>query len=182
MNIRTLGNVLTNEATPSGRAFAKKELQMNNKTKYGLLAAFAIAATAIPLTVSNAIAQEPPSQAGPGQGAPPAGPQGGFRPGQGQGQGFPPQGDRPFQPGQGGPMMGGGGGGGTTMVEEGAFLYIVQGNRMYKVNKGDLKVAAQGELPRPMGGPAGAPPGQPGGGGGNRGGGGGGGDSTEKPK
>lgn len=69
-------------------------------------------------------------------------------------------------------MMGGGGGGGATMVEEGNFLFIVQGNRMFKVNKSDLKVVATGELPRPMGGPAGGgqPPAQPG----TRGGGGGG--------
>jgi hypothetical protein len=66
-------------------------------------------------------------------------------------------------------MMGGGGGGGTTMVEEGNYLFIVQGSRMFKVNKSDLKVVAQGDLPRAMGGPGGAPA-QPG----NRGGGGGG--------
>lgn len=168
---------------------------MSNKLKLGLLAAFAIAATAIPLTVTNAIAQEKtdtqqgvPPPAGPGQ-------QGGFG-GQGGGQGGfggqggqggqggfqrGGQGGQPgFPGGQGGPMMmGGGGGGGTAIVEEGPYLYIVQGNRMFKVNKSDLKVVAQGELPRPMGGPGGgAPPGQPGGGG-NRGGGGG---DGSKPK
>lgn len=145
---------------------------MSNKAKYGLLAAFAIAATAVPLTVTNAIAQEVPytvvpfkapvvqggqgGQGGGGFGQGGQGGGGGFGQG-GQGGG----GQRGGQGGQGGGfqgqgmMMGGGAGGGTTMVEEGSFLFIVQGNRMFKVNKSDLKVVAQGELPRATGRPAG---------------------------
>lgn len=134
-----------------------------NKFKIGIFATLAIAAIAVPLTVSNSVAQ---TQAGQGQaGNPPvAGPTGGFR-GQGQfgqgqqgqaggfqgqrGGGFQndQQGRNPFQ---GQAMMAGGGGGGTTMVEEGSYLYIVQGNRMFKVQKGDLKVVVTGELPRPV--------------------------------
>lgn len=156
---------------------------MNTKFKVGIFAAFAIAAAAIPLTITNAIAQEKAPEAQVQGGAPPpAGFQGGggFGGGQGQGQGQPPQGGFRGQGGQGGQGfpgggmqmgMGGGGGGGTTMVEEGLYLYIVQGNRVFKLSKQDLKVIAQGELPRAMGGPQ--PGGLPGGPG-NRGGGGGG--------
>jgi hypothetical protein len=62
-------------------------------------------------------------------------------------------------------------GGGATMIADGNFLYVLQGNRLMKINKDDLKVAKTGELPMPQGrpnngGPAGPPPGgQPGGGG-----------------
>ncbi len=158
--------------------------RMNTKFKVGIFAAFAIAAAAIPLTITNAFAQEKAPQAQDQGGAPPpAGFQGGQGfgggQGQGQGQGQPPQGGFRGQGGQGqgqgfpggGMQMGGAGGGGTTMVEEGLYLYIVQGNRVYKLLKQDLKVIAQGELPRAMGGPQ---PGGGQGGPGNRGGGGGG--------
>jgi len=77
-------------------------------------------------------------------------------------------------PGQGrmqGPMMGGGGGGGAFMVADGAYLYILQGNRLFKVEKESLKVSKEGQLPRPQGmpggpGPGGGPGGPPPGGGG----------------
>lgn len=150
--------------------------KMSSKFKLGILAAFAIAATAIPLTITNSIAQEKsPVAQDQFQG------QGGFQGGQGQGQGQPPQGGFRGQGGQGFPgggqmMMGGGGGGGTAMVEEGLYLYVVQGNRVFKLAKQDLKVLATVDLPRAMGGPQGGGP--QGGGlppaGGNRGGGGGG--------
>lgn len=149
---------------------------MSSKFKIGILAAFAIAATAIPLTITNSIAQEKaPVAQDQFQG------QGGFQGGQGQGQGQPPQGGfrgqgggQPGFPGGGQMMMGGGGGGGTAMVEEGLYLYVVQGNRVFKLAKQDLKVLATADLPRAMGGPQGGGP--QGGGlppaGGNRGGGG----------
>lgn len=129
---------------------------MSNKTKMALLAALTIGAIAIPLTITTSFAQE--------QTKPPVDQQGG-PPGQGGGFGGPPQGGpgqgpgqgqfRPGQPMQGGGMMMGGGGGGTAMVEDGSHLFIVQGNRVFKLGKSDLKVIAAGELPRPQmqGGP-----------------------------
>ena len=84
--------------------------------------------------------------------------------GQGAGQDFrqgqPPQ--------QGGPDMmmqrGMMGMGPATMVVDNQFLYILQGNQIYKVNKNTLEVVATGMLPMPMpgqprfgGGPDGAP-------------------------
>ena len=45
-----------------------------------------------------------------------------------------------------------GGGGGTAMTQDQAFLYIVQGNQVFKLNKGNLEVVAAGRLP---GGPGG---------------------------
>jgi len=58
----------------------------------------------------------------------------------------------PAQPGQapGGMqgMMGRmGGGGGTAMAQDQRFLYIVQGNQVFKLNKGNLEVVAAGRLP-----------------------------------
>ena len=46
------------------------------------------------------------------------------------------------------------GGGGATMVADGDSLYILQGNRMFKVSKSDLRVVKEGNLPMnpPMGG------------------------------
>lgn len=77
-------------------------------------------------------------------------------------------------------------GGGATMAVDQQFLYILMGNRLFKVNKNTLEVVGQGMLP--MGGPGGpggfggqevAPP--QGGAGIRRGGGGGGGGETADP-
>lgn len=155
---------------------------MNTKASV-YLGAIALCALALPLTLSLSNAQEGAKQPAVDQQQPPpggpGGPPGGFQPGPGQpGQGF--NGQPGFRP------MGGGGGGGATMVADGAYLYILQGNRLTKVSKEDLKVARTAELPMPQpqgnfggpGGPGGV--GAPGGGrGGNPpGGGGGGGDET----
>lgn len=142
--------------------------------KMAISALGAIALVAATLTFSlnsNAQGGEPPQ--GPG-----AGPRGGFQggppgqPGQpGQGFGGPP--GQPGQPGQFRPQ-GGGGGGGTAMDSDNSFLYIVQGNMLFKVAKADLKVLGntplmqmpqaregfgRGEGPRPG---QGAPPPPPG--------------------
>jgi hypothetical protein len=58
------------------------------------------------------------------------------------------------------------GGGPATMVTDNQFLYVLQGNTLYKINKNSLEVVGQGSLPMPMpmgrggfegGGPGGAP-------------------------
>lgn len=94
--------------------------------------------------------------------------QGGFGRGQGQGQGFPPgQGNPPQgfgqgQPGQPGfqrPGGGGGMGGGAAMVEDANFLYVLQGNRLVKIQKSNLQVVGQGMIGMPdRPGEIGAPP------------------------
>jgi hypothetical protein len=73
------------------------------------------------------------------------------------------------------------GGGPATMVTDNAFLFILQGNTLYKVNKNNLEVVGQGQLPMQgprfeggPGAPGGAGPRTGGGGGGARAGGGGG--------
>ena len=112
----------------------------------------AMAAIGIPtLLVATANAQNPP----------PGGQGGGVaRPG----QGFPPQG-APGQPGQFRPMGPMGGGGGSISAGEGA-VYVLQGNRVYKLDRNSLKVVAEGQLPMPqMGMAPGAPGPRPGGGG-----------------
>lgn len=155
---------------------------MNTRSSL-ILGTFAVLALAVPLTLSYSSAQQageaPSSQGGFGQ--PPAGGPAGQGPGFGPGQ--PPQG----QPGgfQARPMMGGGGG--ATMIADGNFLYVLQGNRLLKINKDDLKVAKTAELPMMQGGfggPGDMPPGNRGGGAagpggpGGRGGGGGGEESV----
>lgn len=65
-------------------------------------------------------------------------------------------------------MMMGGGGGGTAMDSDNSFLYIVQGNMLFKVSKSDLRILGNvplGGMPQPMALPdrparagAGAPP------------------------
>jgi hypothetical protein len=137
-------------------------------------------AVAIPMGVANAQqADQDPQQRG--QGLPPV-------------QGGPPQGqfrgDMPPEMQRGDMMqrMGGMGGGPAAMVTDNAFLYILQGNNLYKVNKNNLEVIGQGMLPMPgpMGGPGGGPgapgvrSGGAGGGGATRAGGGGGGGETAK--
>lgn len=152
---------------------------MNTRSSL-ILGTFAVLALAVPLTLSYSSAQqagETPSQQGGGFGQPPAGGPAGQGPGFGPGQ--PPQG----QPGgfQNRPMMGGGG---ATMIADGNFLYVLQGNRLMKISKEDLKVAKTAELPvmqGGFGGPGDMPPGNRGGGGagaGGRGGGGGGEESV----
>ena len=108
----------------------------------------AMAAIGIPTAlVATAVAQNPP----------PAGPQGGGVARPGQGQGFPPQ---PGQPGQFRPMGPMGGGGGSISAGEGA-VYVLQGNRVYKLDRNSLRVLAEAQLPMPQ--PMGRPgePGQP---------------------
>jgi translation initiation factor IF-2 len=85
------------------------------------------------------------------------------------GQGQPPFPGQPGQGPQGGlqrPMQIGGGGGGAAMVEDNAFLYVLQGGRLFKVQKSDLKIAAEAMLGGPprdgrggFGGPGAPPPG-----------------------
>lgn len=77
-------------------------------------------------------------------------------------------------------MGAGGGGGGTAMDSDNSFLYIVQGNMLFKVSKSDLRIIGSTPLMQmPAGGPGlpgegrqfpgqggQRPPGGPGGGGG----------------
>ena len=77
----------------------------------------------------------------------------------------------PDRPGQAPPgdmqrmMQRMGGGGGTAMTQDQRFLYIVQGNQVFKLTKSELEVVAAGRLPGGRGGPGfdGPPrPGEPG--------------------
>ncbi len=115
----------------------------------------ALLAAAIPLTLTLATAQVAPP---PDQGVRPG--QGGF--GQGQPGAAGPGGQ--FGQRQPGMMMGGGGA--AAIVADNMFLYIVQGNRLVKVSKADLKVLGETQLGGPMPGGArqdrGAPPPPPG--------------------
>lgn len=100
---------------------------MQTKTQL-LIGSIAAAALAIPLTATLSSAQ----QAGP-QPPPGGAPQPGFvQPGP------PPNQMRP-----------GMGGGGVTMIADGSFLYVLQGNRILKISKEDLKVLKTGEIPPP---------------------------------
>jgi translation initiation factor IF-2 len=141
--------------------------QSLSKIGVGVLAAIAVI---VPITlVATASAQNPPA-------AGPRGQQGNFGPGQ--------------QPGQnprfgGGGFAGGGGGGGSIAVDS-SGLYVLQGNRVYRLDKGTLRVLAEGELPRPQmpqgfGGQGGGRPGFGGAAGGGQRGGGGGGNQTPPP-
>lgn len=98
---------------------------MNQRNKYGVFAAFALAAALLPFTISAAFAQ----------GGAAAGP----RPGQGQGL-MPTDQRMPIY----------GGGGPSSMVSDGGHLFIVQGNKVFKVTKSDLKVVAQNDLLPPI--------------------------------
>jgi len=165
------------------------------KMMVAALAAVALVGTTLTLSItSNAqgggtVPAEqipPPAQLGPpqGPGAPGAPAQAGPRfPGGGAG-GFGQPGDAPAQFRQGGGFMGGGGGGNVAIDSDNSFLYIVQGNMIFKVSKADLRVMARGQLMEmPQGFPGGPgaapaegrlaptrggqrPPGGPGGGGG----------------
>ena len=56
----------------------------------------------------------------------------------------------PGQPGQfqpGGGMMRGAGMGASTMLDDDSSLYVLQGNRLFKINKSDLRVVKEGMLP-----------------------------------
>lgn len=124
---------------------------MKNSLKAPILATFGIAslAVAIPLSVANAQDQPPRQERLQRRGdAAPEGQQGG----------------------PGGMMMRMGGGGAPVMIDDAQNLYILAGNRLFKVSKSDLDVVAEGMLPMgpPPGGggfePGGPPPeeGQPG--------------------
>lgn len=91
-----------------------------NKNKWIAGAALAIAAVAVPVTYSVAQGRGP----GPG------------------GQFTQPGAPMP-------PMQMMPGGGGATMISDGDFLYILQGGRLFKVDKKDLSVRATGSLPTP---------------------------------
>lgn len=143
---------------------------MKTNWKAPILAGFGLVSLAVAIPMGVANAQQNDQAAGGqqrGQGAPPV--QGQFR------------GDLPPDMQRGDMMqrMGGMGGGPAAMVTDNAFLYILQGNQLYKVNKNNLEVVGQGMLPMPgpMGGPgapgvrsggpgAGGPPRTSGGGGG----------------
>jgi hypothetical protein len=150
------------------------EKQMNKARKLWTGSLFA-AALVIAIPAGIAFAQTPTTdnapkvdqQAGPGQQGGQGGQGGGIGgPGQrggqggqgGQAGGFGGQGGQGGgfggQGGQGGPMMGGGGG---SISADNGNVYVLQGNRVLKLNS-DLKIVAQVELPRPMG-PGGPPPG-----------------------
>src|SRR5689334_16226268 len=110
-----------------------------NKWAIASLGALTLTGATLTLTMkSNAQGGDLQGPPPPGQGGPGAGPRfpGG---GQGQGQG----GFGPGQPGQGGgqfrPNFGGGGGGGTAMDSDNMYLYVLQGNMIFKVTKTDLK-------------------------------------------
>jgi hypothetical protein len=123
--------------------------KMNNRLATLGIGFLAMTAIGIPtLMVATAVAQNPPA----------AGPQGGGVARPGQGPGFPPQG-APGQPGQFRPMGPMGGGGGSISAGEGA-VYVLQGNRVFKLDRNSLKVIAEGQLPMPQMGQPGAP-GQP---------------------
>jgi hypothetical protein len=103
--------------------------------------------------------QNPPTQGGP-----PAGPRN-FGGGQGGPPGAPGQPGQ-FRPGQG--MMGGGGS--SAMESDNSFLYVLQGNMLFKVQKSDLKVLGSTPLMQgqqefgnrfPQGRPGGAQAGPP---------------------
>lgn len=131
---------------------------------------FALTATAQQSTTDQGGGQfgQGGGAAGPGQNTRPV--QGGGQFGQGQNppfQGQPGQAPGQFRPG--GVM--GGGGGAAAIESDASFLYIVQGNQIFKVNKGDLRVVSQGQL-MPMGVPGGRDGGPARQGGGGQGGGG----------
>lgn len=94
------------------------------------LGALALAAVSVPLTLTVSQAQVAPP---PDQGVRPD-QRGSVQPGAaGPGQ---------FQR-QPGMMMGGGA---AALTSDNMFLYIVQGNRVFKLSKGDLKVVAETQL------------------------------------
>lgn len=51
-----------------------------------------------------------------------------------------------------------GGGGGVAMQIEGAYIYVVSGNQIFKIEKNDLKIAGKAELPGPRPPQQGGPP------------------------
>ncbi|MBV6458295.1 MAG: hypothetical protein HONBIEJF_01421 [Fimbriimonadaceae bacterium] len=108
------------------------------KNSNWLVAGFALTALALPLTITWSFAQEsravPPAQERQGITPGPA------RPFQGQfpqagGPGVPMAPMPPMGPGQ------------STMIVDGGYLYILQGQRLLKVNKNDLRVDREAMLP-----------------------------------
>lgn len=127
---------------------------MNKNLRAPILATLGIAslAVAIPLSIANAQDQQPRPERLQRQGAPD---QFQGRPGQGGfGQG---------EPGGPGMMMRGGMGGSPVMIDDQQNLYVLAGNRLFKVSKANLDVVAEGMLPMgpQPGGPGGFEPGGP---------------------
>ena len=106
------------------------------KMAISALAVVALAGVTLTLTLnSNAQLADPQPGQGPG-----AGPRGGIQGGPPGAPGQFPGGPPPGQPGQFQRQGGFGGGGGTAMDSDNSFLYIVQGNMLFKVAKNDLKI------------------------------------------
>jgi hypothetical protein len=104
--------------------------------KAPMLAFFGLASLAIAVPVGVAYAQQSDQRTGQVQSAPP----------QRAGQTTRPDVIRRDQA----PNMQRMGGGPATMVVDNAFLYVLQGNHLYRVNKNTLEVVGQGMLPMPM--------------------------------
>jgi hypothetical protein len=104
--------------------------------KAPMLAFFGLASLAIAVPVGVAYAQQSDQRTGQVQNAPP----------QRAGQETRPDVIRRDQA----PNMQRMGGGPATMVVDNAFLYVLQGNQLYKVNKNTLEVVGHGMLPMPM--------------------------------
>ena len=106
--------------------------------KAPMLAFFGLASLAIAVPVGVAYAQQNDQRTGQAAVAPP----------QRVGQDARPDMFRPDQaPNMQRMQMGGGP---ATMVVDNQFLYILQGNQLFKVNKNNLEVVGQGMLPMPM--------------------------------
>jgi len=106
--------------------------------KAPMLAFFGLASLAIAVPVGVAYAQQSDQRTGQVQSAPP----------QRAGQTTRPDVIRRDQA----PTTMRMGGGPATMVVDNAFLYVLQGNHLFKVNKNTLEVVGQGMLPMQMDG------------------------------
>lgn len=112
-----------------------------------VLAVIGVSALSIALPMSIASAQ----QAGPARVAGSAPQDQQFAappPRQNRGQATAP--GQPFPQQNPGIGMRQGGFGGATMVDDDQNLYILQGNRLFKVSKSDLKVLKESNLPMPQ--------------------------------
>lgn len=108
------------------------------KNSNWLVAGFALVALALPLTITWSFAQESRAVTPPQERA--GGVPGPARP-------FPGQNPPGFAPGAPMAPMPPMGPGPSTMIVDGGYLYILQGNRLLKVNKNDLKVERETMLP-----------------------------------
>ncbi len=142
-------------------------MHVTKKVGLAAIAAASLIAISLPFAVV-AGAQSTADQQGEQRGQGGQGGQGGFGQGGQGGQGgfqggaipAPGQGGRGgFGGGQSGFPGGMGGGGSSAMEIDNMFLYVLQGNTIFKVSKADLKIVGQTSL-MPMG-----TPGQPGQGG-----------------